>query len=112
MIPVEALSSAIYCELFGQTRDQLIAHARTLPGWYDSVEANMGDMDEAIRDYMSIEALEALGTVEHKCTDALFDTMPRTVEEAIPVIQRVARFYRQKVGVVPLWQMKNKPEDI
>ncbi len=83
------LSSEIYTRLFGMSRAELLAIAKTMP-CFDSTWAKDND-DEAMRDCFSIEALQALSTVEERATERLllFTFRGQSTEEIASILANI-----------------------
>lgn len=64
------VTDSIYRELFGKSRDMLIAESK--PHWdAQLLTLHRGDVDEMIRDYMTVEALQALSHAETSVATAI-----------------------------------------
>lgn len=67
------LSNAIYFSLFGKSRDELLAIAKTMPeyGAAAGLLYPATDEDECMKDCFNLKALVALSKVEEKATEWL-----------------------------------------
>lgn len=96
-----AITSEIYECLFGLNRDEVIRTAQVVAGSHWGVIPHGGDLDEQARDWMSIEALNALSHVESSFSRKLNRlAMPLTMEQACSLVRLTCRGYE----VSNVWQ--------
>jgi len=95
------ITDTIYQELFGKSRNVLIAESQ--PHW----DANLlilhrGDVDEIIRDYMTVEALQALTHAETSVAQTIRRLAKAGQSIAFPIADYVRAY---KLGINDkLWE--------
>ncbi len=107
------LTELTYYHLFGMTRADMLKIAQKHPSYGAAAGSlySLYDQDEAMRDCMSAEALQALSDVEGMCSSAmrkitLWDKMSQEqrVAGAAYIVIRVCEGYLEKCGKVdPIW---------
>ncbi len=87
------ITSAVYEQLFGMTRDDMLQQAKQAEG--DNWDAmRWHDDDEALRDCLSLEAITALRVVEGKLFKELAnDDLPKTLNQVIEMTKGIANEY-------------------
>lgn len=95
------ITDTIYRELFGRGRDVLIAESQ--PHWNaELLILHRGDVDEMIRDYMTVEALQALNHAETSVAQAIRQFAKLGQSITFPIADYV-RVYKLGVGD-KLWE--------
>lgn len=87
--PFRVLNDIVYQELFGKNTVGLLIYFNLSP-------LVMRDTDDnALRDCMGIEALTAIGAIEHECVQAL----EGEDDSGFEVVQNVVKYYATEIAI-------------
>lgn len=98
------MTSIIYEEIFGKSRVELITESRA--HWnHELVAMHAGNLDEIIRDYMTLDALRILAEAEQECAREMWiHRNGYTIQDVLAAARSAASWVRGKHGDFKLWE--------